>query len=98
MQHITAFYLGKIGDKEDWLFNGKCEFRPGWCKHQVNIVCQDIADSLDNRSRIDTIMIHFFLVAFHLDPHDQLLTKISVSEVDSRIFVWLRESFWAIHS
>jgi hypothetical protein len=49
------------------------------------MVCQDTADSLDNRSRIDAIIIDS-LKAFDLVPHDWLLMKIASSGV-----VWIRE-------
>jgi len=38
----------------------------------------------------DAIITDFFKV-FDLDPHDRLLTKLSISDVDSRIVVWVRE-------
>jgi hypothetical protein len=60
------------------------------CESQVITVCQDIADSLDNRGRIDAIIINFSK-AFDLVPHDRLLTKIAISGVDSRVVVWVRE-------
>ena len=50
-------------------------FRPGYlCKSQVVTVCQDIADSMDEGVRADTIIIDF-LKAFNLVPHDRLLMK-----------------------
>jgi hypothetical protein len=57
MEHVIASYLRKIWDKKDWLFDGQHGFRPGYsCESQVY---QDIADSLDNGSRIDAIIIDF---------------------------------------
>jgi hypothetical protein len=49
-----------------------------------------IADSLDNESRIDAVIIDFSK-ALGLVPHDRLLTKIAASGVDSRVFIWIRE-------
>jgi hypothetical protein len=91
MKHVIALYLRKIWDKNDWLFDGQHGFRPGYsCESQVITVYQDIADSLDNGSRIDTIIIDFSK-ALDLVPHDQLLTKIAASGVDSRVVIWIRE-------
>jgi hypothetical protein len=87
MEHVIASYLRKIWDKNDWLFDGQHGFRPGYsCESQVIRVYQDIADSLDNGSRIDAIIIDFS-TAFDLVPHDQLLTKIAASGV----VIWIRE-------
>jgi hypothetical protein len=60
------------------------------CECQVITVYQDIADSLDNGSRVDAIIIDFSK-AFDLVPHDRLLTKIAASGVDSRVVIWIRE-------
>jgi hypothetical protein len=60
------------------------------CESQVITVCQDIADSLNNGDRVDAIIIDFSK-AFDLVPHDQLLAKIAVSGMDSRVVVWVRE-------
>jgi hypothetical protein len=54
------------------------------------MVYQDIAHSLDNRSRIDAIITDFSN-SFDLVPHDHLLTKIVASSVDSRVVIWTRE-------
>jgi hypothetical protein len=54
------------------------------------MVCQDIVDSLDNRDRIDAILIDFSK-AFDLVPHGRLLMKIANSGVDARRVVWIRE-------
>ena len=66
-------------------------FRPGYsCESQVITVCQDIADSLDNGDKIDSIIVDFSK-AFDLVPHGQLLTKTANMGVDSRVVVWIRE-------
>ena len=57
---------------------------------QVITVCQDIADSLDEGIGIDVIIIDFSKV-FSSVPHDQLLTKLVASGVDSRVVIWVRE-------
>ena len=80
-------------DKNDSLYEGQHDFGPGYsCETQVNTVCQDIADSVDNGDRIeiDAIIIDFSK-AFDLVPNGQLLTKIPNSGVDSRVVVWIRE-------
>jgi hypothetical protein len=90
MEHVIA-YLRQVWDKNDWLCEGQHGFRPGYsCESQVNTACQDIADSLGNGDRIDTFII-YFSKAFDLIPHCRLLKKIADSEVDSRVFVWIRE-------
>jgi hypothetical protein len=45
---------------------------------------------MDNRDRIDAIVINFSK-AFDLVLHDRLLMKIAISGVDSRIVAWVRE-------
>jgi hypothetical protein len=43
------------------VLEGQHGFRLGYsCESQVIMVCQDIADSLDNEDRIDAIIIGFF--------------------------------------
>ena len=60
------------------------------CESQIITVCQDIADSLDNRDRINVIIVDFSK-AFDSVPHGQLLEKIANSGVDARVVVWIRE-------
>jgi hypothetical protein len=60
MEHVIASYLRKYRVKKDWLFDGEHGFRPGYsCEGQVITIYQDIADSMDNETRIDTIIIDF---------------------------------------
>jgi len=59
-------------------------------KNQVVTVCQDIADSLDEGVRTDTIIIDF-TKAFDVVPHDRLLTKIAETGGDLRVVVWIKE-------
>ena len=54
------------------------------------LLCQDIADSLDNGDKIDAIIFDFSK-AFDLVPHGRLLTKIANSGVDSKVVVWISE-------
>jgi hypothetical protein len=54
------------------------------------MVHQDIADSVDNGERIDAIVIDFFK-AFDLVLRYQLLIKIVISGMDSRVVAWVRE-------
>jgi hypothetical protein len=91
MEHVIASYLRQVWDNNDWLYEGQHGFRPGYsCESQVNTVCKDVAESLDNGERIDAIIIDFS-EAFDLVPHGRLLTKIANSGVDSRVVVWIRE-------
>ena len=86
MEHVIASYIRQVWDKNDWLYDGQHEFRPGYsCESQVITVCQDIADSLDNGDKIDAIIVDF-PKAFDSVPHGRLLTKIVNSGV-----VWIRE-------
>ena len=72
-------------------YEGQHGFRSGYsCESQVVTVCQDIADSLDERVRTEAIIIDFSK-AFDLVPHDRLLTKITASGVDLRVVVWVKE-------
>ena len=72
-------------EDRDWLYEGQRGFRPGYsCESQIITVCQDISDSLDEATRLDTITIDFSK-AFDLVPHDRLLS------VDSRVVLWIRE-------
>ena len=69
----------------------KAFFRPGCVREsEVIRVCQDIADSLDERNGIDAIIIDISK-AFDLVPHDRLLTKLAAWGVDWRVVVWVRE-------
>ena len=87
MEHVIASYLRQIWDKNDWLYEGQHGFRQGYsCESQVITVCQDIADSLDNGDKIDTITVDFSK-AFDLVPHGWLLDKIANSGVDSNVVV-----------
>ena len=56
------------------------------------MVCQDIADCQDNGDKIDASIVDFSK-AFDLVPNGRLLTKIANSGVDSRVVVWIRNSF-----
>ena len=53
------------------------------------MVCQDIADALDNGDRINAIVVDFSK-AFDLVPPGQLLVKITNSRGDTRVMVWIR--------
>jgi hypothetical protein len=54
------------------------------------MVCQDVAETLDEGVSIDAIIIDFSK-AFDLVHHDRLLTKLAASGVVSRVVVWVRE-------
>jgi hypothetical protein len=91
MEHVITSYLRQVWDKNDWRYEGQHGFRPGYsCESQVIVVCQDIADSLDNRDKFDSIIVDFSK-AFDLVPHSWLVTKMANSGVDSRVVVWIRE-------
>ena len=73
IEHVIALYLRQVLDKTDWLYDGQHGFRPGYlCESQVITVCQDIAHSMDNGDRIESIVIAFSK-AFDLIPVDRLL-------------------------
>jgi hypothetical protein len=75
MEHVIASYLRQVWVQYDWLYKGKHGFRPEYsCESQV-IICQEIADSLDNGDKIDAIIINFSK-ALDLVPHGWLLTGI----------------------
>ena len=91
MEHVIAGYIRQVWEDRDWLYEGQHGFRPGYsCKSQIITVCQDLADSLDETTRLNVIIIDFSK-AFDLDPHDRLLKKIAASGVDSRVVIWIRE-------
>ena len=91
MEYIIAGYLRKIWEMSGWLYEGQHDFRPGYTwESQVVTVCQDIADSLDEGVRTDSIIIDFS-TAFDLVPHDRLLTKIAATGVNLRAVVWVKE-------
>jgi len=74
-----------------WFYEGQHGFGPGYsCESQVVMVCQDVADSLDEGVRTYVIIIDFSKV-FDLVPHDRLLTKIVAAGVDLRVVVWVKE-------
>jgi hypothetical protein len=82
--------LWEVWEKNDWLYEGEHRVRPGYsCESQVITVYQDIADSLDKGLGTDVIITDFSK-AFNLVPHDQLLTKLAASDMDSRVVVWVR--------
>jgi len=91
LEHVIARYLRQVWDKNDWLYEGQHGFRPVYsCESQVNTVCQDIVDSLDEDVGRDAIIIDISK-AIDLVPHDRLLTKLSASGVDKRVVVWVQE-------
>lgn len=57
---------------------------------QVIMVCQDIADLLDNGAQLDAIIIEF-LKAFDLVSCNWLFTNIVASGMESRVGLWIRE-------
>jgi len=74
-----------------WLYEGQHGFRRECSREsQVIVVCQDIADLLDEGVRTDAIIIDFSKF-YDLVPHDRLLTKIAATGVDLRVVVWAKE-------
>ena len=63
MEHVITSYLRQVWVKKDWMYEGQHGFRPGdSCESQVIAVCQDIADSVDNRDKIDAIIIFMCVI------------------------------------
>jgi hypothetical protein len=84
LKNVIAGYVRQVWDKNEWIYGEEHGFRPGYCcEIELITVSQDIADCLDKKVGIDAIVIDFFK-AFDLVPHDQLLTKLATSGVDSR--------------
>jgi len=45
LENVIAEYLRQVWVKNNWLYEGKHVFRPGyWCECQVITLCQDITD------------------------------------------------------
>jgi hypothetical protein len=59
--------------------------------------CLPACRPLDNGIRTDDIIIDFSK-ASNLVPHDQLLRKIVVSGVNSRVVVWIREFLLGLYT
>ena len=60
IEHALASYLRQVWDRNYWLYEGEHGLRPGYsCESQVISFCQDIAESLDNGSRLDAIAVDF---------------------------------------
>jgi len=74
-----------------WLFEVQHGFRPGYSyESQLVTVCQDIADSLDEGVRTNSIKVDFSK-AFDLVAHDRLLAKIEATGVHLKVVVWVKE-------
>jgi hypothetical protein len=91
MEHIKAGYLRKAWEMSGSLYEGQNVFRPGYsCESQIVMVCQDIADALDEVVKTDAIVIDFSK-AFDLVPHDRLLMKIAETGMDLMGVSWDKE-------
>jgi len=78
----------QVWDRHDRLYEGQHGFRQGYsCESQVNSVCQDTVDSVDNRARLYATIIDF-AKAFDFVPQDRLLMKTAASGVEMRVDVW----------
>ena len=89
LENVIASCLRQVWDKNDWLYEGKHEFGPGYsCENQVNTECQNIAESLYEGVGIN---YNRHLQVLYLVPHDRMFTKMVASGLDSRVAVWVRE-------
>jgi hypothetical protein len=78
MEHVIAGYLRQILEMNERLYKGQHCIRPEYfCESLLFTVCKDIADSLDEEVRTDTMIIDF-IKAFDLVAHDRVLTKIVI--------------------
>ena len=93
IEQDIATYLRQVWDKNNRLYKGQHVFRPGYsCGRQVITVCQGTADSLNKGHGIDASKVDFSK-AFDLVPYGRLLSKIENTGVDSRVVVWVENSF-----
>jgi hypothetical protein len=82
--------LRHVWDTSGWLYEGQHGSTPGYsCESQLVTIYQDIADSLDEGGRPDTIAIDI-PKTFDLVPHDRLLTNVSESTVELRVIEWIK--------
>jgi hypothetical protein len=89
MEHIIAGYLREIWEMKGRLYG----FRPRYsCGSQVVTVCQDIADSLDERVSTDAIIMDFS-TDFCLVLNVKLLRKIATTGLDLRVVLCVKEFF-----
>ena len=59
-EHVIAGYLRQVLDMNKWLYAGQHAFRPGYlCESKRATVCQDIANSLDEGTRLEEIITDF---------------------------------------
>jgi len=85
MEYVIASHLRQVWGNSKWLYESQHAFRPGYlCESQRATVCQDRADYLDERARIDAVIIDYSK-AFDLVPYDRLLMNIAASGVNSRV-------------
>ena len=91
MENVIVGYLRQVWEMSGWLYEGQRGFRPGYLyESQVVTVCQDIADSLEDGVRTDSIITDFSK-DFDLVPRDRLLMKIAATGMDLRVVVWVKE-------
>jgi len=82
---VIAGNLSQVWDTNKSLDEGQHGFRPGSsCKSQIVTFCQDIVDSLEERARIDAIIIDV-AKAFDLVPYDWWLMKFAALGVESAV-------------
>jgi hypothetical protein len=91
MEHVIEGYLRQVWEMRAWLYEGQYGSRPRYsCESQVVMVCQAIANSLNEGVRTEVIIIHS-TNAFDLAPNDRLPTKIAATGVDLRVVIWVKE-------
>jgi len=57
MEHVIAGYIRQVWEDRDWLCEGQHGFGPEYsCESQIITVCQDISDSLNEATRLETII------------------------------------------
>jgi hypothetical protein len=90
-EHIIAGQLRHVWEMSGRLYEGQHGSRPGYsCQSQLVTVCQDIAYSMDEGIRRDTIIMDVSN-AFDSVRHVRLLTKMAATGVDLREVAWVKE-------
>ena len=84
-------YLRQVWGMNKWLYKGQHGIRTGYsCESRIVTVCQDIADTLDDGTRMEATIIDSSK-AYSLVPYDCLLMKMAASGMDSSVVIWVRE-------
>ena len=59
------------------------------CESQLIMLCQDTMSSVDHRNSVDLVFIDFSK-AFDKVPHDQLIHKLEMYNLDQKVIRWVR--------